>query len=240
MLSKHKHQIKEPHSVPLFLIQNYIYSGRMVSEIQNSIDMKHHYQSKQVDILSRLKNNTNQKDFLDYYMKKVKVSLDATTGELSISVDAFSPLIAQALLTIIIDNATQFLKRINTESGLEQSKLMQNNLDSSRQKYINAEMSLHKLIKNNSKNNATNNITLEEKKLNLKFAKIEYESYQQAYVLWSLSLKKNTPVQTTTPTLPDYYTYPKIPYDLISVFIVLTILFILWKMVLLVIHEHID
>ena len=240
IFNKNKLQIKEPDSAPLFLVRRYIHSAQMLSELQNATDIKSHYQSNHVDLISRLKKNPNQQDFLNYYLKKVKLTVDGTTGELIISVSAFTPEKAQELLIVILDKATQFLKHINHESGIDQSQLLQKKLDMARQKLIIAETSLQDAIKISSEYKTTSNKTLEIKKLNLKFAQMEYESHQQAYVLWSLSLKKNTPVQTSTPNLPDYYAYPKLPYDLVSIFVMLTILFLLCKMVMLIIQEHID
>lgn len=240
VFNKNKQQGQEPKFAPLFLIERYIRSEQMLSDLQKTTDIKNHYQSTQIDWLSRLKKNPNQKAFLDYYLKKITVSLDATTGELIISARAFSPDKAHELLAIILDKATQFLQKINHQSALEQSQLIQHNLELSRQKLIQAEATLHESMQNNAHHKAPMNKILEQQKLNLKFAKIEYESYQQAYVLWSLSLKKNTPVKTSTPNLPDYYSYPKIPHDLINLLAILTAIFLLGKVVLLLVREHID
>lgn len=240
VFNKNKQQVQEPGFAPIFLMERYIRSEQMLSDLQKTTDIKNHYQSTQIDWLSRLKKNPNQNAFLDYYLKKITLSLDATTGELTISVRAFSPEKAHEFLTIILDKAAQFLKNINHQSTLEQSQLMQHNLELSRQKLILAESTLHESMQHSENHKIPMNKILEQQKLNLKFAKIEYESYQQAYVLWSLSLKKNTPVKTSVPNLPDYYSYPRIPYDLINLLAILTAIFLLGRVVLLLVREHID
>jgi len=240
IFSKNKPQTQEPSFAPIFLLEQYIRSEQLLSELQKTTDIKHHYQSTQVDWFSRLKNNPNQKAFLNYYLKKITLSLDATTGELAISVKAFSPEEARTFLTIILDKAMLFLKTVNNKSATEQSQLMQHNLELSREKLIQAESTLHQSIHDYKQHKRIIDKTLEQQKLSLKFAKLEYEAYQQAYVLWSLSLKKNTPVQLSKPNLPDDYSYPKLPNDLISLLVILTVIFLLGKMVLLLVREHID
>ena len=240
VFSKNKQENIDPDSAPIFLMQRYIHSQEMLTELQKSTDITHHFQSTDVDWISRLKKYPNQKEFLDYYVKKVTLSLDATTGELVMTVKAFSPAEAHEFLTVILDKAAQFLKKTNHDSAVEQSQLMQNNLEQARQKFILAETTLHNTIKNNKGHGVKISPVLEQQKLDLKFAKIEYESYQQAYVLWSLSIKKNTPVQTSAPNVPDYYSYPKIPSDLINLLAIFTALFLLGKMLLLLVKEHSD
>lgn len=240
VFSKNQQGNIDPQSAPIFLVQRYIHSQTLLDELQKSTDIKQQYQSPQVDWLSRLKKHPNQKEFLNYYLNKVNLSLDATSGELAITTKAFSPEKAQELLTFILSKATDFLKKTNADSAIEQTQLLENNLEKARQKLISAELTLRDTIKNDKKHVATTSSKLEQQKLDLKFAKLEYESAQQAYVLWSLSIKKNTPVQTSAPSLPDYYASPDIPHDLINLFVIFTAFFLLGKMILLLVREHTD
>lgn len=239
VFSKNQQNSITPESAPIFLLQRYIHSQTLLDELDKSINIKQQLQSHQIDWISRLKNNPNQKEFLEYYLNKVTLSLDATSGELSITTKAFSPQKAQELLTLILSKATDFLKKTNADSSIEQIQLLENNLEKARQKLISAEMALRSTIKTNKEYVITNS-TIERQKLDLKFAKLEYESAQQAYVLWSLSIKKNTPVQTSSPSVPDYYASPNIPHDLINLFVVFSAFFLLGKMILLLVREHTD
>lgn len=236
VFTKNKKNSIEPESAAIFLLQRYIHSTTLLNELE---PFKQQFQSQEIDWISRLKKNPNQKEFFDYYLNKVTLSLDPTSGELTITTRAFSPEKAQELLTFILSKATDFLKRTNADSSIEQTQLLENNLEKARQKLISAEVAFHNTIKTN-KNNLITNPAIEKQKLELKFARLEYESAQQAYVLWSLSIKKNTPVQTSAPSLPDYYASPDIPHDLINLFVILTAFFLLGKMILLLVREHTD
>ena len=227
-------------TTPLFLIQKYIYSNAMLFELQNSTDIKRHYQSKQVDPISRLKKKPNQKELLEYYLKKINVSNDAATGELIVSIKAFSPEKAQEYLSLIMQKATQFLSTTMNMGIAKQTQQVNNQLELSRKKLVQAEIA-YELEKNKNKTQLVQSTrALEQEKLALRFAQAEYNASQKAYVLWHMSSIPMKPINTSLPSSPDYASYPNIPYDLISLLVVFSIIFLLGKMVLLMIQEHID
>lgn len=238
--NKKKHFIPGDETTPLFLIQKYIYSDAMLFELQKGVDIKSHYQSRHVDIISRLKKNPNQKELLQYYLKKVNVSNDASTGELIVSVRAFSPEKAQEYLGVIMQKATRYLSDVMSAGMREESRQVEHQLEVSRKKLVAAEMAYDLGQSKNKGRRVQRTKAIEQDRLALRFAEAEYDAAQKAYVLWHMSSTPHQPVNTSLPNLPDYVSYPNIPYDLLSLLVLFSVIFLLGKMIQLVIHEHID
>lgn len=85
-------------------------------------------------------------------------------------------------------------------------------------------------------------VDYEWQELHLKFAQAEYQSAQQAYDSSNINLAKqlNMVIEVAAPNLPDDYEYPHIFYDLVDIFILLVIIFLLGKMTFIIIQEHVD
>lgn len=240
LFNRGQHMAASSSSSSIILVQKYINSTDMLRALQESMDMKADFQSKEVDVFSRLKKNPNQQEFLDYYLKKVKVISDSTTGEVVIVVKAFSPEQAKEILTLIKEKAIHYFTKITHDSLIEQTQLAQSQLASAREKLMQAELALHSWRKKDKTIPMENSIAIEQKQLDLKFAKAEYEAAQQAFVIWNLATDHPTPVTTSPATLPDYFISPKLPNDLLSALFILTILYVLGRMVVVVVREHID
>ena len=232
----------DPHSdaASIILAQHYIHSADLLADLDRMIQLKRHYQGANIDFLSRLKQRPSQTAWLDFFTNKVKVSLDVTTHELVISVRAFTPEMAQETLNLIVKKAFLFFERVNNANLTEQSQLVQERLDIAKAKLIQMKLAYNQIAKAKEHQNLATLNQLEMAKLNLKFAETEYKVAQQAYVLWNMSTKKNTLIEIAKPNLPEYYDYPKLPYDFGSVLAVLFVCYLLVKMLFMIADEHID
>lgn len=85
-------------------------------------------------------------------------------------------------------------------------------------------------------------VDYEWQELKLKFAQAEYQAAQQAYDISKINLAKqqNIVVEIESPNLPDTYAYPQIVYNLVNLFAILLIIFVLGKMSLMIVKEHLD
>lgn len=236
--ARKKQQSQIPQSSTTFLIKKYLHSETMLIALQKSTNVKNHYQEDWIDRISRLKKKANQKEFLNYFIKKINFSFDVKTGELSMALRAFSPEKAQELLNLIVNQTIEFLNQLEQSTAKDQIIFLQEKLSETRKKLIRAELTLQQASQ--QKNKYLPRQEIERRKLELKFTQAEYEAAQQAYVFWIMSLKRNSLVKTASPNLPDYYSYPRIPYDLFNLLAILSVFFILTKMILVVVKEHID
>ena len=86
------------------ILQEYILSQEMALALDKKIDLRAHYQYKKRDILSRLKVNCSQEEYVAYYQDHISVFYDASSEILSVEAQSFDPeyslLLTQTLLNI--------------------------------------------------------------------------------------------------------------------------------------------
>ncbi|MCP0914816.1 hypothetical protein NKV53_10815 [Legionella sp. 27cVA30] len=78
--------------------------------------------------------------------------------------------------------------------------------------------------------------------LQLQFAQAEYQASQQAYDAAAVNLAKNQNlvIEIEPPSLPDEPVSPRILFDLSNILFLLLIVFVLTKMAIIIVKEHID
>jgi|GEM_PF-41880 len=111
------------------LVRQYILSLDMLHQLDNTLSLRNHYQSKDADFLSRLWERQSQEDFLDYYRKHINVAYDENSGVLTISAQAFTPEFAQKIVKVILQYSEQYINQINHMLATEQVNFVQNELD---------------------------------------------------------------------------------------------------------------
>jgi capsule polysaccharide export protein KpsE/RkpR len=233
--ARDKQQSQVPSSATVSLIKHYLSSDELLFALENTAGIKAHYQAKSIDSLSRLKKTANKKEFLDYFNKKIKVSANSNTGEINIALRAFSPEKAQEVLHLMGKQSIEFVNKIELSAAKEQKMYLQSELHKSREKLLKAKLQ----FKNLTQDPTVHPQELAHRQLKLKFVEAEYDAAQQAYVFWIMSLKRNSAIQILSPTQPDSYSYPRLPYDLFSLLVIFSIFFILVKMIIMLIGEHI-
>ena len=86
------------------ILQKYIISQEMALALDKAVGLQAHYQQSDWDRLSRLKADSTQEEYFEYYQKHVDVRYDEMSEILSVEVQSFDPqyslLVAQTLLTI--------------------------------------------------------------------------------------------------------------------------------------------
>lgn len=95
-------------------LEEYIKSRKMLSVLNQKLQLKQHYQSPSIDIFSRIKRNLHHSDELSFYRNMLTAKFDARTDELNLSIRAFTPTYAKKLLETIIIEAKKFNQNINT------------------------------------------------------------------------------------------------------------------------------
>ncbi len=126
-------------STNTYLTQEFVTSRELMNTLQTRMNIKGHYQAKEVDFLSRLKKNPTQKEFLAYYQKKISTVVDPVTNELNLSVRAFSPEEAQRLLQEIIQQSKHFVNRVSNIMAEKQYQFADAQLQAAKDKLFQAE-----------------------------------------------------------------------------------------------------
>ncbi len=221
----------------IHLMQKYVHSKDMINKIQAAFDLKSHYQNPDIDVFSRLRAKSDRK-FLEYYRKKIDVALDRNTNELIIKVRSFSPQMTEQLTHFIEHNLLNFYNQMNSQLVEKQRIIAVQALKSATDKLFQQEQS-QKTARQDDSNSSSFKPQLENEKFKLKITRKEYEAAYEAYMMWQLTTEKNTPVVTTGLSEIEEVSYPRVPYDLISIFSIFLVVYLLIKMMYIIVLEHI-
>ena len=85
------------------IVRDYILSHDMLEILDKRLQLRKHYTSTNVDIVSRLNDDASQEDFLEYYRSMVNVSIDTTTRIITLRVKAYDPAMSKKMAVEIIE-----------------------------------------------------------------------------------------------------------------------------------------
>ena len=95
------------------IVDEYILSQDMLVQLDKRLNLRRHYSSSNVDFLSRLDDDASQEDFLDYYRKRVQVSIDTSTNIITLDVQSFEPALSQKIANNIIELSEGLVNRLS-------------------------------------------------------------------------------------------------------------------------------
>lgn len=95
-----------------YIVQDYILSQEMMSKLEGWLNLREMFQSKHADYFSRLAKDASEEDMLDYYRNRVSVNYDSTTGNITLTTEAFLPEDAQAMAQAIIALSDELVENI--------------------------------------------------------------------------------------------------------------------------------
>lgn len=95
------------------LLREQITGHAMVLDLNEAIGLKSHYQSADIDFLSRLSSDASQEDFLEYAAKRIHVGLNSAAGTLTVRVEAFDPAFAKRMNAELIAKAEEAMNATN-------------------------------------------------------------------------------------------------------------------------------
>ncbi len=111
------------------LVRQFVLSLDMLHQLDKSLSLREHYQSNDIDILSRLWQWESQEDFLEYYRKHVSVNYDELSGTLAIRAQAFTPEFAQQIVKALLAQSELYINQIGHQLATEQVNFVKNELD---------------------------------------------------------------------------------------------------------------
>lgn len=110
------------------VVQQYILSLEMLKALDLRLQLKKHYQSSSADWLSRLSSDATQEDFLDYYTNHLTLSLDSTSGVLTIRAQAFTPAFAKQILDAIVEISEKKINGLSHKVAGEQVQFVEHEI----------------------------------------------------------------------------------------------------------------
>ena len=96
-----------------YIVYNYIHSLDMITKLNAKYGIIKHYSGRENDIWYRLWKKPTQDDLLSYWNWAAKTTFDPDTGILTVAVKAFTPQMAQAICTGVLENSEALVNAMN-------------------------------------------------------------------------------------------------------------------------------
>lgn len=125
-----------------FIVQEYIASMDMLERVKSRIDLVAHYGDPWRDPISRLKSSPTREEWLDYWRWIVSPAFDLDRGFISVKVKAYSPEMAQAINTAILEYSEELVNRMNERAHLDAILLAREEVALAEQRIARAQQAL--------------------------------------------------------------------------------------------------
>ena len=95
------------------IVRDYILARDMLDELDRRLDLRTHYGATTVDLLSRLKPDATEEEFLEYYREQVEVEVETGTDITVLRVRAFDPETSRKIASEIIELSERLVNRMS-------------------------------------------------------------------------------------------------------------------------------
>ena len=95
------------------IVRDYILARDMLDELDLRLDLRAHYGAATADLLSRLRPDATEEEFLEYYRSRVDIEVEAGTDITVLKVQAFDAEMAQRIASAIIELSERLVNRMS-------------------------------------------------------------------------------------------------------------------------------
>lgn len=109
-----------------YVVKEYIHSVGLLNTLDERLQLRAHYQSREADLFSRLTAGASTEEFYDYYRKVVQVMFDPVTGIVTLRTRAYTQVMARDLGQTILDLSEQLVNQLRDRAlhdALEQARI---------------------------------------------------------------------------------------------------------------------
>ncbi len=103
-------------------VRDHILSRDMLSKLDAAYGFSEHYQQENYDWLARLPKDASFEDAYDYYLSRLAVDYDSTSGVLTVKVKAFSPDAAVKFTDGVLHYSEEMVNQLSERSRRDQTK----------------------------------------------------------------------------------------------------------------------
>jgi capsular polysaccharide transport system permease protein len=111
--------INPPSREETLYLKQYIHSLGLLQQLDAKLKLRAHYEAQKLDVFERLWGSASQETFLDYYRKRVEVSMDELSATLTVRVQGFDPTFAHQLNQAILDESERFVNEMSHKLARE-------------------------------------------------------------------------------------------------------------------------
>ncbi len=105
--------LNTPSREETLYVRQYMRSLGLLQALDAKLGLRKHYEAQKLDLLTRLWGDTSQEGFLDYYRKRVEVSMDDLSSTLTLRVQGFDPAFAQQLNRAVLEESERFVNEMS-------------------------------------------------------------------------------------------------------------------------------
>ena len=103
------------------LLVEFLTSIDMLNKLDSELDLRSHYSSENIDLISRLwKKDISIEWFYRYYLNRINVTYDDFSGVVKISAQAFDPDMAEKITALLVQNGEEFMNSLSHKIADEQ------------------------------------------------------------------------------------------------------------------------
>ena len=125
--------------------RDYVSSREMLEELDKEISLIKHYQSKKVDVISRLAADASFEEAYEYYLDRLIMSFDANSGVLTVKIQAFDAQIAKDAAAAILRLSEIMVDKLAEKARNDRIQLTERDLKKAEERLSAARQSLVKL-----------------------------------------------------------------------------------------------
>lgn len=92
-----------------YMLEAHILSMDMLRQVDEKLDLRQAYSAPKLDFIFALSKNASREEFLDYYRSRVDVSVDDTSGLVTIQTQGFTPEVAQEVNEAVVLISERFI-----------------------------------------------------------------------------------------------------------------------------------
>ncbi|MBV7316763.1 lipopolysaccharide biosynthesis protein [Shewanella sp. NIFS-20-20] len=109
-----------PATRDALIIQKYILSSEMALALDKSVGLKAHFEQPQWDALSRLKANSTQEEYLEYYQQRISVIYDEMSEIVLVEVQSFDADYSLLLANSLLELSETFINQLGLKMAKQQ------------------------------------------------------------------------------------------------------------------------
>lgn len=116
-----------------FVVTDYINSQQAIADVQRSVNVRAVFSAPDIDYFSRLSSNANLETIQAYWKKMVWAHFDLVSGNISVSVRAFTPQESFKLAETLVTSSDEMFRQLNTQAQRDFVKIADENLGRAQQ-----------------------------------------------------------------------------------------------------------
>lgn len=125
------------------LLRDYLLSVDMLRKLDQSLDLRSHYSSKEHDVVSRMWfQDASMEWFHRHYLSRIKVEFDEFSGVLRIQVQAYDSEIAQAITQQLVQEGERYMNVLGHEMAQVQVDFLVTQVDQAQERFQKASQEL--------------------------------------------------------------------------------------------------